>query len=161
MAEEKKLVPLDLVDKIIQLGVVVPDLEKAMEGMRRILGAEPVFVKLMDYPWVEYFGERVDGKARIASYHLGIELEIMEPVGDCDVAWKDHLRDAPGPGYALHHVRFNDVDDVEEFTALMAERGIKVYQEGASVVNPGGKFVYYDTREDLGFVIEVVTTGKK
>ena len=43
----------------------------------------------------------------------------------------------------------------------MAERGIKVYQEGASVVNPGGKFVYYDTREDLGFVIEVVPTGKK
>lgn len=155
---QKELQPMDLINRIIQIGVVVDDLDKAIEGMRKVLGAEPRFVKLMDYPWVRYRGKEVPGKARIASYSLGIEVELMEPVGEGDLAWKDHLANAPRvAGYALHHIRFNDVEDNDQLSEVLAKRGIEVYMEGGSVVNPGGRFTYYDTREDLGFVIEAVT----
>jgi hypothetical protein len=54
-------------------------------------------------------------------------------------------------------VRFTDVEDNDAISALMAKRGIDVYQEVKSFVRPGGKSTYYDTVADLGFLVEVTT----
>lgn len=158
MAEER--IPMTaLLKNAIQIGLIVDDLDKAIAGMRLIFDVEPVFVKEMPYPWVRYRGELSDVRAHVASYdQFGIQLEFIKPLGTGKSTWQDHLDDAKGKaGFAIHHIRFNDVEDNDAVSALMKERGIDVVQEGASVVNPSGRFTYYDTREVLGFVVEVVT----
>ena len=56
----------------------------------------------------------------------------------------------------MHHIRF-DVDDNDRITQLMGERGIGIWMEGQSLVNPKARFTYYDSLDELGFVVEVVT----
>lgn len=158
MAEEIKPTLGQLMDKAIQIGIVVDDLEKACAEMKRIFGVEPEFIKDMPYPWVRYKGELVNVFARVASFKsFGIEFEFMTPLGEDHSTWGDHFNAAPRSGYSLHHIRFSDVPDNDVVTALMKEKGIEVLMEGGSVVSPKGKFTYYDTRDELGFITEVVT----
>ncbi|MDO4400005.1 MAG: VOC family protein [Coriobacteriia bacterium] len=155
------LVPTDLLKDVIQIGIIVEDLQRPIEGMRKVFGVEPTKVFEAKYPWVRYRDEPVESWATIASYmQFGVELEFMEPMGG-DSAWKDHIiQDCRARGHAIHHIRFADVEDNDVVSRLLAERGIEIYQEGGSIVTPGGKFTYYDTVDELGFVIEVVTRKK-
>ena len=159
-AENEAVRPTDVLTEIIQIGVVVPDIDKSIEGMRQVYGIEPDFVKETKYPELRYRGEVVDSWARIASYsHFGVRIEFMEPAGPDASMQKDFLRENPY-GHALHHIRFNDVENNDVVTSLMKERGVEVYQEGKSVVNPDGKFTFYDTLSQIGFITEVVTKAK-
>jgi hypothetical protein len=109
---------------------------------------------------MDYRGEATGAWARIASYRqFGVAIEFMEPMGEGASMQKDALRECGG--HALHHIRFNDVDDNDEVTQMMAERGVEVYQEGGSIVNPNGKFTFYDTIAQLGFATEVVTKPRE
>lgn len=155
-------IPTDVLKEIVQIGVVVPDLDKAIASVKRILGIEPDWVEHFHYTGVVYRGESVRASARVASYdHFGVNLEYMEPTGPDKSMWQDYLDIARKNGYAMQHVRFSNVPDNDEVTAVLAGRGIEVYQEGDSVVNPDCKFTYYDTAKELGFVIEVLTEPKK
>ena len=157
---KERACPADTLTGIIQIGVVVPDIDKSIEGMRQVYGIEPDFVRETKYPELRYRGEVVDSWARIASYsHFGVRIEFMEPAGSGDSMQKDFLRENPY-GHALHHIRFNDVDNNDVVTAMMKERGVDVCQEGKSVVNPDGKFTFYDTLSQIGFITEVVTKAK-
>lgn len=151
-------VPTDLLKDVIQVGIIVESLDAPIAGMRKVFGIEPTKVFEANYPWVRYRDAPVDSWARIASYlQFGVELEFIQPMGGTS-AWRDHIiQDCHARGHALHHIRFADVDDNDVVTRMLAARGIQVYQEGGSVVTPGGKFTYYDTIDELGFVIEVVT----
>ncbi len=160
-AKQTKLLPTDILKSVFQVGFVVDDLDSTIDGMRKVLGVEPESASLMTYPGVRYRDQVVDATARIAFYRqFGVELEFIQPVGSEATIWKDYLDNCSGQRNALHHVRFNDVDDNDVLTEILAERGVEVYQEGDSIVNPGSKFTYYDTVDQLGFVIEVVTKKK-
>lgn len=142
--------------RVIQVGIVVEDVEKSVEEMRKVFGVEPDFVKDMNYPRVTYRGKPVNVIARVAAYsQFGVQLEFMQPIGDDDSSWQDHLNEQGSS--ALHHIRFNDIEDSKVANDYMKEKGIEIYQEGESVVTPGGKFIYYDTADRLGFVVEVVS----
>ena len=148
--------PMSVLHSVFQLGVVVEDLETVMASMKRIYGLEPAMVVECNYPRVTYKGEDVDARARIAKFdQFGVVIEFIQPSGD-DSMWSDALKASPN-GAVLHHIRFNDVPDNDVLTAMMAERGVALLQEGASVVHPNCKFTFYDTEKDLGFVSEVVT----
>ena len=153
--------PAEELTQIIQIGVVVADVDKSIEGMRHVYGLEPDLVREMKYPELRYRGQQEDSWMRIASYnHFGVRIEFMEPLGPGASMLKDFLKESPY-GHALHHIRFNDVDDNDAITAMMAERGVEVYQEGKPIMNPDGKFTFYDALPQLGFVTEVVTKAKK
>ena len=82
-------------------------------------------------------------------------------MGDTDTIWHDYLDEGfRKHGHALHHLRF-DVEDNDEVTKAMKERGIAKYMEGKSLVDPTAMFTYYDSVEALGFIIEAVTKSKK
>ena len=74
-------------------------------------------------------------------------------MGDTQTVWRDYLSKGQ---FGLHHIRF-DVEDNDRITELMKERGIDIWMEGQSLINPNAKFTYYDSLDELGFVIEVVT----
>lgn len=161
MTVDKAKRPADYAKGIIQVGIVVEDLDSAVQGMREVFDMEPDLIRDMDYPTVEYRGEETAGRVRVAMLNqFGVQLEFMQPIGEGDSVWRDHLKDGK-PASGLHHIRFSDVDDNDVFSQAMASRGVEVLQEGASIVNPGAKFTYYDTADRFGFITEVVTKASK
>lgn len=158
MKENQERYPTELLHGIIQIGLVVADLDAVMQGMRDVYGIEPDSVFEAPFSESTYRGQVHDTPARIANYdHFGVQLEFIEPQGEAASVWRDHLNEVPFANHALHHIRFGDVDDNDAVTELMAARGVQVYQEVKSFVNPGGKSTYYDTADKVGFLSEVVT----
>lgn len=143
---------------VIQIGLVVANLDNLMNNMRQVFDIEPDFAENFIYKNVQYRGRPISSSVRIACYNrFGIQLEFMQPTGLDDNIWTDCLKEHPGKKFILHHIRFNDVEDNDALSRALAERGVRVYQEGDSITNPGGKFTYYDTSDLIGFVIEAVT----
>jgi hypothetical protein len=136
--------------KLIQIGIVVRDIEKAIEGMRRIFREEPK-IGVMDDPRLKYRGEPEPCKLKIAFYRFAnVELEIIQPLSGRSI-WQDFL-DSGREG--LHHIKF-DTDNCEETISAMAENGASVYSEGYSIVTEGMRWVYFDTEESLSFITEI------
>ena len=151
----------DLLGDITQVGIVVSDLEKAKAGMLKVFGLEPDIEGDNLYKKTWYRGEIIDAPVKSAFYNsLNVQLEFLQPVGDIDTIWRDYLSEGfNGRGHALHHLRF-DVEDNDEVTKAMADRGIEKYMEGRSLVDPSASFTYYDSVDTLGFIVEVVTKSK-
>ena len=53
-----------------------------------------------------------------------------------------------------------DGDDQDRANRLMAEKGIGIWMEGTSLINPESRFTYYDSMDKLGFIVEAVTRAK-
>lgn len=153
---EEKLALAKELGTIVQIGIVVEDMEKAQQGMRTIFGLEPDAGGESLYQNCLYRtdGQTVDAPVISAFYNFfNIQLEFLQPVGEVNTVWRDYLNKEQ---FGLHHIRF-DVDDNDRITQLMGERGIGIWMEGQSLVNPKARFTYYDSLDELGFVIEVVT----
>lgn len=153
--EEKLAFAKELGD-IVQIGIVVEDMEKTKQAMRTIFGLESEAGGESLYRGCLYRieGETVDAPVISAFYNFfNIQLEFLQPVGETPSVWRDYLDKGQ---FGLHHIRF-DVDDNDRITELMKERGIDIWMEGKSLINPNAKFTYYDSLDELGFVIEVVT----
>lgn len=158
MGNDTRLEPTEVLQSVLQLGIIVADLDARIAGMRQVFGVEPVTIMECNYPSIRYDGETLKAQSRIARYNqFGIFIEFIEPLGEARTMWSDALEASPN-GYVLHHIRFNDVPDNDAVTAMMAERGVPLLQEGDSVAHPGGKFTFYDTEKLVGFVTEVVTS---
>lgn len=138
---------------ITQIGVVVPDLEAAMEGMRQIFGVEPARFGRTPGSNKFYKGQPGDFAAKMAFYDFAnIEIELVEPQ-EGDSIWKEFL-DSGKCG--LHHLRFS-VDSMEDTMKDMRERGAEVVMESESVRQiPGLRWAYFDTEKALDWTIEVL-----
>lgn len=152
---------VELLGDIVQVGIVVEDMEKAKAGMRSVFGLEPDLEGDNVYAGTWYRGEIIDAPVKAAFYNqLNVQLEFLQPVGDTPTVWHDYLDEGfRTRGHALHHLRF-DVDDNDEVTRILAERGVQKYMEGTSLVDPSATFTYYDSVDQVGFVIEAVTRSK-
>lgn len=145
--------------EIVQVGIIVPDLEKAKKGMLDVFGLEPDAGGESLYKNCIYKGsdERIDAPVLAAFYNFfNIQLELLQPIGEQDTVWSDYLKMGQ---HGLHHIRF-DVDDQDRANQLMADKGIGIWMEGTSLLNPASRFTYYDSIDKLGFIVEAVTRAK-
>ena len=102
-------------------------------------------------------GKVIDAEVVSAFYNFfNIQLEFLQPTGEDDTIWSDYLKMGQN---GLHHIRF-DVTDNDVVTKLMAEKGIAVWMEGTSLIDPTARFTYYDSLDKLGFIVEAVTRSK-
>ncbi len=147
----------DELKEIVQIGIVVEDMEKAKQGMLDVFGLEPDSVGDFVYKECWYRGQNIEAPVRAAFYEFfNVQLEFLQPVGDQDTIWHDYLKMGM---HGLHHIRF-DIDDHDAVVKLMADKGIGIWQEGRSLVDPACQFTYFDSMEKLGFIVEVVTRAK-
>lgn len=162
MSAENAKEMVELLGDITQVGIVIEDMEKAKAGMLKVFGLKPDAESDNLYKKTWYRGEIIDAPVKAAFYNqLNVQLEFLQPVGDTDTIWHDYLDEGfRKHGHALHHLRF-DVEDNDEVTKAMEERGIAKYMEGKSLVDPTATFTYYDSVEALSFIIEAVTKSKK
>lgn len=84
------------------------------------------------------------------------EVELIQPLSGPSIyqEWIDKH------GYGLHHIAYN-TDSLERSTAWMAARGYEPIQSGLGFgVEGDGGYVYFDTEEDFGVLIEFIEPAR-
>lgn len=132
-----------------QIGVVVKDLNQAMEYYEKVLGLGPFVEPEIIYSDKHYHGKPADFFFRMGFCSLGpVELELIEPVTEPTI-YHDFLKEK---GNGLHHIGF-DVKDMDDKIRLCAEMGIDVLQIGRT---PAGGFAYLNTEKIGGVIFELI-----
>ena len=143
--------------EIVQIGIVVNDLDKAMEKYWKIFGIGPWNIYTFSPPSLEAtpYTEKPNYSFRIALANLkNIQLELIQPL-EGPTIHKDYLE---RKGETIHHIKEKiKVDDVPTTIEKFKNKGLRVIQ--------GGKFgedvhYYLDTEEMLGFVYEFGNDAK-
>ncbi len=137
--------------KICQVAIVVRDIEKTAKRYSELFGV-PV-PKIFSIPPVEEAHTRFRGKltksrAKLAVFDLGaVVLELTEPDNEPS-SWKEFL-DTKGEG--VHHIGFM-VDDLAATLEFMARKGMPERHSGDY---PGGRYVFVESAEQLGVLLNV------
>ena len=139
-------------DRVMQIGIVVRDIEKAAEAWARILGLPMPEIRTTDpveRARTQHEGEPTPARAKLAFFHMGqVDIELIEPI-DGPSTWKDQL-DAHGD--SLHHIAVV-VDGMRERLDYLADNGIPLVQRGEYT---GGRYAYVDATKQLGTVLELL-----
>ena len=148
MSEAKK-------PRLCQVGLIIRDLDKAMEKYRKLLGMEPtrIIERSPTAPGKKYYkGKESDFYQRVALYYFGdMEFEILQPFGEAS-ALSDFLEEH---GEGIHHVAF-DTDDFKGTEALLESCGAHKVQTGPTSRHPALEWGFFDTGDQLGTMIELV-----
>ncbi len=139
---------LDLPD-ISQIGIVVRDMDKAIEYFEKVLGLGPFVRPHINYPEKFYYGKPVSSSWIMGFCSLGsVELELIQPITGPTV-YHDFLKEK---GEGIHHLGF-DLKDMDDKLLLCKKMGIQVIQSGC---NPTARFAYLDTNKIGGVIFELI-----
>ncbi len=144
-----------------QIGIVVRDLDRAMEAYWRILGIGPWRVYSHGQPTVPvttYRGRPESFHHRVALADVGgVQLELIQHL-DGNTLYKEFL-DRFGEG--VQHLGVF-VEDARATVREAEAAGFKVIQSGCGHGPHGdGAYFYLDTAEQLGVVYEVIQIREK
>jgi methylmalonyl-CoA/ethylmalonyl-CoA epimerase len=139
--------------RLVQIGIVVPDLDRTTQLLTSLFGIGPFhFVEWPDRVDSKYYYRSVEEQVRIkqAFVRLGdVEVELIQPL-EGRSGYRDFL-DQTGGG--IHHVLF-EVKDIDPAIEELAKSGITVLQSGTGI-RPGTRWALMDTHELLGFLVEL------
>jgi len=141
-------------NKPVQIGIVVRDLERTTKLLGSLFGIGPFrFIEWPNRPDAKYFyrGTAQHIKIRQAFVQVAaMELEFIQPLEGDRNAYRQFL-EAKGGG--IHHVLF-EVEDMESVIASLESSGIGVLQSGTGI-RPGTRWALLDTQEIVGFLLEL------
>lgn len=137
---------------IAQVAVVVRDIEAAMERYRSIYGIDDWEIMHLNRESARNImvggkplPEDEDYQVILAMTQVGnMNVELIQPL----TPNSDYYRFLEEHGEGFHHVAIRQNDS---FFKLMEERGIEIL---ASATIGHTDCVYYDTRRDLGYIVE-------
>ena len=137
-----------------QIGIVVRDLDRAMDYYSRTLGLgpfNPVFELAPDKNW--YMGEESPLRLRIGRTEWGaMDFELVQPLEGKSIH-QDFL-DAHGEG--LHHLGI-DVNNYDEVVQMMDRAGFKPLQALEVFINDSwARAAYFDTHKIGGVIMEIL-----
>jgi methylmalonyl-CoA/ethylmalonyl-CoA epimerase len=139
------------VKKVLQIGIVVKDLQKAMDMYWNIFGIGPWHIVTFQPPALHNTivrGQSVPFTMKLALAQAGdIQWELIQPLTGQSI-YQEFL-DQKGGG--LHHIAC-DVGDFDQAVAALQQQGIGVLMSGQM---PTDSFAYLDTEKVLGTVIEI------
>ena len=136
-----------------QLGLVVPDVEKAAEKLEE-KGFGPFFIaRGAPVYWLEKGKSKsVSGKMGLA-YHEGVELELLEPLDGSDFYTRS--LDAKGR-VVVQHLGFL-VKGVDAWADKATHTGLPVWVRGQLKAWPSTtEFAYLEPLEDSGLIMEFI-----
>ena len=141
-------------ERAVQVGIVVRDLERSTGLLTKIFGIGPFhFIEWPNRPESKYFfrGRRERIKIRQAFVQLGaLELELIQPLEGENNAYRQFL-DERGEG--IHHILF-ETQDMDGTVSLVKEQGVEVLQNGDGI-RPGTRWALLDTQALVGFLVEL------
>ena len=136
--------------KVAQIGVIVRDMDKAIEYYQS-LGIGPFEpLKTTSTDRKAYGKPAPDVKNLVRVAQMGqVQFELVQPVSGESVQ-KEFLE---GRGEGINHLGFF-VDDLDKEVAKLVEKGFKVISSGKLV--GGGGFAYLDTDKVGGIMFELI-----
>lgn len=146
--------------KFHHMAVVVRDMDKAVKYYQSlgIATFKPEFMEdSSTYTGYEVYGktpDRVD-KTRMRFLLIGsFQFELVQPA-EGEPIYKEFLK---SKGEGVHHVAYT-VDDIEEETAKLAQKGIprilRAYKDSS-----GAGYAYFDIRKVGNVIIELIQLRK-
>jgi len=139
-------------NKVMQVGLIVENIEAAVQAWSLVLGVEPpsiVTTDPFDIANTRYQGSPSPAQAKLAFFDLGqVTLELIQPIGEPST-WNDQL---VAHGSSLHHVAF-EIKGMEQHIGSLAEHGLQLIQQGEYT---GGRYAYLDGQKKFGAVIELL-----
>jgi methylmalonyl-CoA/ethylmalonyl-CoA epimerase len=136
---------------VTQIGVVVKDIDKAIDTYSRVFGLPKPSVSITGGPEAHamYRGDPTNAQAKLAFFHLGqVDLELIEPLGEGSV-WQEVLDER---GQCVHHIAFQ-VKGTDNVTNFLGDYDMPVVQQGQY---PGGMYTYVDSEPVLGVMLELL-----
>jgi catechol 2,3-dioxygenase-like lactoylglutathione lyase family enzyme len=138
-----------------QVGILVKDLEQALESYASIWGLGPWHG--YDYgpeniAELMYRGNPGDFRLRVALCGAGPQVELFQPVSGRTIyeEWIDRH------GYGLHHLGYF-VPSVRDAIPVMEAAGYELLQAGLGHgLHGDGGFAYFDTESALGVILEAI-----
>jgi len=145
--------------KVVQVAVVVRDIEATSKLWSELLGM-PVPEIRTTRPGHEvkeiYRGKPSEGQAKLAFFNLGqVVIELIQPLNE-GTSWKEFL-DKKGEG--VQHLGFQVVDPVKT-SAELEKAGYPVLHRGR-YDSDDGTYIYHDSQDALGVVIELLHSDPK
>ena len=141
--------------RMLHIGIVVRDIEKARDHWMKFLGLEKMPETLTaagdSKNPTEYRGHPSTAQAKLIFMNLdNLQIELIEPIGDEPSSWREYL-DAKGEG--VHHIAFAVQGMGEAYLEKYAEAGFPTAQHGGWAT---GEYGYMDTLEALGVTVELI-----
>jgi catechol 2,3-dioxygenase-like lactoylglutathione lyase family enzyme len=141
-------------NKPVQIGIVVRDLERSTQLLGELFGIGPFrFIEWPNRPDSKYWyrGTEEHIKIRQAFVQVGpLELELIQPLEGERNAYREFLESKGG---GIHHVLF-EVEDMENVINAVSKRGIGILQSGTGI-RPGTRWALLDTQDVVGFLLEL------
>jgi hypothetical protein len=150
------VVPKVKIGEICQIGIVVRNLQNAVDNYGSKIGIGPWTTVRIEPPLLRDMtlrGKPVDTSILAAIAQSGsIQLELIEPLEGPSI-WKEFLEDR---GEGLHHVQ-SLVKDPDAVMAAFREIGVNVLMSGRI---GDSVFYYMDTEPFLGVIYEFVARAE-
>ena len=140
--------------KLLQIGIIVEDVDKAVENYEKHFGMGPwrkLGLNRQNFPGLLMDGKPSDMEAKLAFCSIyGMEMELIQPVSDSP--FKSWL-EKHGPG--IHHIAVTSrepFDKALEQCKALTGKDTWLHGQEASV---GMDFAYVDLRKELGLICEL------
>ncbi len=140
-----------------QLGILVPNIPKAVLYYSKILNIGPWFRSKTVKHEAFYRGRQISLDLDIVlAFQGGMEIELIQVKGGGKCVYSDMLRKS---GEGIHHLGFL-VSSYDFRLARLKEAGIGVLQSG-SIFTKGSavtRYAYLDTIKQCGIITEIIET---
>ncbi len=141
--------------KVGQLGIVVPDIGKAVGYYSKILNIQPWFRSKTASNNSVFQGESFSLELDIAlAFSGGLEIELIQMLTDRECIYSDIMRKQGG---GLHHIG-TMVSGFDKKLEQLQQMGVGVIQSGI-IKTVGGavtKYAYLDTVATCGIISEII-----
>ena len=149
---EKGMVPQK---RILHIGMVVRDIEKARDHWMKALGLEKapaITIAAGDAKNpTEYRGHLSSAQAKLVFITLdNLQIELIEPTGDAPSHWREFLE---RKGEGVHHIAFAVKGMGEGYLENYDKAGYPTVQHGGWDT---GEYGYMDTAAALGVTLELI-----
>jgi methylmalonyl-CoA/ethylmalonyl-CoA epimerase len=141
--------------KIIQVGIVVEDMDRALRQYSEVFNAGPWDIYEFGPPDMReptYYGKPSEWSALLALTWVGDRhVELIKPIKGPNIYFDFIERH----GYGIHHIK-EWVEDCQQTIAEYKKKGIEVIQSGKY---DDDEFYYLDTESTLGILLEIGNNG--
>eukprot|EP01116_Phalansterium_solitarium_P003167 TRINITY_DN1383_c0_g1_i2.p2 TRINITY_DN1383_c0_g1~~TRINITY_DN1383_c0_g1_i2.p2 ORF type:complete len:190 (-),score=30.47 TRINITY_DN1383_c0_g1_i2:65-634(-) len=141
---------------VTHFAVVVGDIGAAALHYSSLFGIE-LDVSVMTASWTWYRSQFVNSTCKVSFAPIGpagMSIEVIQPIGGPSF-WQE-LLSADGP--SLHHYGVM-VDDFDATVQRLAVSGYKLVQISQLVGHWVGCYAYFDARDQIGAVLEILQPG--
>ena len=139
-------------NKMVQVGIIVRDIEKAAADYATFFGIEKPEAHLTDgyeKTEAEYKGKPSHARAKLAFMDFGsLQVELIEP-DEHPSTWREFLEEY---GEGIHHIAFF-IAGMKQKVATLSGKGFALDQKGEY---RGGRYAYINTRDTLKTMIELL-----